>query len=179
MVIAFFLTSHYRSRLPFTEERMAEAAAVVERLRNGVRALDEGIAAPGAGTDPALTRAIVESRTRFFAALEDDLGTPDAFAALFDLVRAGNAAVHGERPGAGQLREARRELVELLDVLGLASVAEAGGPGVPDEVMALLRDREEARAARDFARADEVRDRILTLGWELRDTAEGPQVYPA
>ena len=45
--------------------------------------------------------------------------------------------------------------------------------------MALLRDREEARAARDFARADEVRDRILTLGWELRDTAEGPQVYPA
>jgi cysteinyl-tRNA synthetase len=180
VVLAFFLTSHYRSKLPFTEERMAEAAAVVERLRNGLRALDEAIAAPGEGTDPALTRAIVEARTRFFAALEDDLGTPEAFAALLHLVRAGNAAAaHGARPGADQLREARRELVELLDVFGLASLAEGGPPAVPEAVMALLEQREAARAARDFGRADALRGEIAALGWELRDTPEGPQVYPS
>jgi cysteinyl-tRNA synthetase len=158
---------------------MSEAAAVVERIRNGLRALDEAIAAPGEGTDVGLARAIVEARTRFFAALEDDLGTPEAFAALLQLVRAGNAAAaHGDRPGGDQLREARRELVELLDVFGLASLAEGGAPAVPEAVMALLEQREAARAARDFARADALRAEIAALGWELRDTPEGPQAYP-
>ena len=179
VVLAFFLTSHYRSKLPFTEERMAEAAAVVDRLRNGLRALDEAIAAPGEGTDPALAAAVVEARTRFFAALEDDMGTPEAFAALFELVRAGNAAsVRGARPGADQLREVRLELVELLDVFGLASLADDAAPAAPEAVMSLLAEREEARAGRDFARADALRGEILDLGWELRDTPEGPQVYP-
>ena len=179
VVIAFFLTSHYRSRLPFTEERMAEAAAVVERLRNALTALDRAIAGRGEGTDPELTRAVVESRGAFYDALDDDFGTPAAFAALFDLVRAANRAIAGTTAGAGQLRDARRELLELLDVLGLASIEPAPGPAVPDEVMELLSRREDARAARDFAAADAARDRVRELGFEITDTPEGPQVRPA
>ncbi|HEX2508678.1 MAG TPA: cysteine--tRNA ligase [Miltoncostaeaceae bacterium] len=179
VVIAFFLTSHYRSRLPFTEERMAEAAAVVERLRNALTALDRATAGRGEGTDPQLTRAVVESRSAFFDALDDDFGTPAAFAALFDLVRAANRAIAGTAAGAGQLRDARRELLELLDVLGLASIEPAPGPAVPDEVMELLSAREDARAARDFAAADAARDRVRELGFEITDTPEGPQVRPA
>jgi cysteinyl-tRNA synthetase len=177
-VLAFFLTSHYRSKLPFTEERLRQAGERCDRLRNGLRALARGIDAPGTGVDAGLAAALASARTAFFAALEDDLGTPAAFAAVDDLVRAANAAVEGQRPGAEQLLEVRRELVELLDVLGLASLAEAGGDA-PAEVVELLEQREEARRARDFARADALRDRIRALGFELRDTPEGPQAYPA
>jgi cysteinyl-tRNA synthetase len=154
-VLAFFLTSHYRSKLPFTEERLRQAGERCDRLRNGLRALARGIDAPGTGVDAGLAAALASARTAFFAALEDDLGTPAAFAAVDDLVRAANAAVEGQRPGAEQLLEVRRELVELLE------------------------QREEARRARDFARADALRDRIRALGFELRDTPEGPQAYPA
>ena len=179
VVIAFFLTSHYRSRLPFSEERMEEAAAVVERLRNALVALDRATAGRGEGTDPALTAAVIESRTAFFDALDDDFGTPAAFAALFDLVRAANRAIAGRTAGAGQLRDARRELLELLDVLGLASIDPGRAAAVPDEVMELLGRREDARAARDFAAADAARDRVRELGFEITDTPEGPQVRPA
>ena len=179
VVIAFFLTSHYRSRLPFSEERMREAASVVERLANALRALDRAIPGRGEGTDPELTRAVVESRSAFFDALDDDFGTPAAFAALFDLVRAANRAIAGTEAGAGQLRDARRELLELLDVIGLATIEPGPGPAVPDEVMGLLGRREEARAARDFGAADAARDRVRELGFEITDTPEGPQVRPA
>ncbi|MCU0308004.1 MAG: cysteine--tRNA ligase [Thermoleophilia bacterium] len=179
VVLAYFLTSHYRSKIPFTEERLREAEAVCDRLRNGLRALDRAIAAPGEGTDTGLAQALVAARTRFHDALDDDFGTPGAFAAVFDLVRAVNQAVESAaRPAAGQLQEVRRELTAMLDVFGLGTLDEAG-PVVPDEVMDLLMQREDARGARDFARADEIRGRIRTLGFELRDTPEGPQVYPA
>jgi cysteinyl-tRNA synthetase len=179
VVIAFFLTSHYRSRLPFTEERMGEAAAAVERLANALRAVDRAVPGRGEGTDPELTRAVIEGRAAFFDALDDDFGTPAAFAALFDVVRAVNRAIAGADAGAGQLRDARRELLELLDVLGLATIDPGPRPAVPDEVMELLGRREDARAARDFAAADAARDRVRELGFEIADTPEGPQVRPA
>jgi len=180
VTLAVFLTSHYRSPLPFTEERIADAAAACERLSGGARALARAAGAADGGIDPALAATLLDTRARFFAALSDDLGTPSALAALFDLVRASNGAIERGEAGADQLREVRRELVDLLDVLGLAGLAaEEDGPVVPSEVMDLLALREEARAARDFARADEVREKIVDLGWAVTDTAEGPQVRPA
>jgi cysteinyl-tRNA synthetase len=179
-VIAFFLTSHYRSRLPFSEARMAEAGRVVERLANAVRTLERAMAGrPEEGHDAGLAAAVVTTRRDFFAALDDDFGTPEAFAALLGLVRAANTAAAAPDAGAAQLREARRELVELLDVLGLAGVASGGAPAVPDAVMDLLGEREDARAARDFARADALREEIAGLGFRVVDTPEGPQVHPA
>ncbi|MGD9573138.1 MAG: cysteine--tRNA ligase [Thermoleophilia bacterium] len=179
VVIAYFLTSHYRSRLPFSEERMAEAETVVGRLANALRALDRAIAADGEGHDPDLSRTIVEGRDQFFRALEDDFSTPEAFAALFEMVRGTNRAVAAGLAGAGQLREARRELVELLDVLGLAGIDPGPSAEAPEEVLRLVAEREEARAARDFAGADALRERVRALGFEITDTPGGPQVEPA
>jgi cysteinyl-tRNA synthetase len=179
VVIAYFLTSHYRSRLPFSDERLEDARSVVERLANALRALDRATAGRGDGNDPELRQALVEARAEFFDALDDDFNTPAAFAALFGLVRAANRAIGGDQAGAGQLREARRELLELLDVLGLASIDPGPPAAVPAEVMALLERREAARAARDFAAADAVRDRVRELGFEITDTPDGPQVSPA
>jgi len=180
-VIAFFLTSHYRSKLPFTEERMAQAQAVVDRLANALRTLDEAVDSRAEeGHDPDLSRTVVEGRDQFFRALDDDFGTPEAFAALFEMVRGTNRAAAAGTAGAAQLREARHELAELLDLLGLGRIgAAAAGDAAPDEVMALVRERQEARDARDFARADELRDRIRGLGWDVTDTAGGPRVARA
>ena len=107
VVIAFFLTSHYRSRLPFSEERMAEAEAVVARLGNALRAADRAAEGDGDGHDAELAAAVVDGRGRFFAALADDFNTPGAFAALFDMVRVLNRALADGTAGGRQVREAR------------------------------------------------------------------------
>jgi cysteinyl-tRNA synthetase len=178
-VIAYFLTSHYRSRLPFGDARLSDAQAVCDRLRNALRGLARGIASPGTERDPALTAALVRARREVVEALDDDFSTPGAMAAVLELARVANAAVEGaRRPHAGQLTEVRAELVGLLDMLGLAGL-DAAEDDVPEEVLALVREREDARAARDFARADALRERVLALGFELRDTPEGGRAYRA
>ncbi len=178
VVLTFFLTSHYRSRLPFSPERLADAAAVAARLTNALRTLDRAIrGARDEGHDSDLARAVLDSRTAFSAALDDDFNTPEAFAALFELVRGANAAADARRAGAEQLRGARAQLVGLLDVLGLAGLDPGEEGEAPEEVRELLDQRGAAREARDFARADELRDRIRALGWELVDTPEGTQVF--
>ena len=179
VVIAYFLTSHYRSRLPYSEERLEDARAVVERLANAMRALDRAIASDREGHDPDLARTIVEGRGEFFRALDDDFGTPEAFAALFEMVRGINRAIAAGAAGAGQLREARRELAELLDTIGLGGIDPGPPAEVPEEVLELVRLREEARAARDFAGADALRERVRGLGYEITDTSEGPRVDAA
>ncbi len=87
---------------------------------------------------------------------------------MFDLVAEANRA---EVPGAAEA------VLEMLELLGLESVAEAEG-GADDEAQQLLDEREEARAAKDFERADEIRDRLAELGWEVRDSADGARLVP-
>ena len=106
---------------------------------------------PG-GRDPALEQA-------FRATLDDDFNTPRALALLFDAP-----------PESGQT------VRELLGVLGLGGLA-AADEAPPDQLVELARAREEARAVRDFARADALREEIEAAGWELRDTADGPRLY--
>jgi cysteinyl-tRNA synthetase len=179
-VVAYFMQSHYRSRLPFSDERLGDADAACRRIRNTVRAVDRALVAPGDITDAALAGAVVEARGRFFDAMDDDFGTPGAMAAVFDMVRAINQALERERPSEGQLQEARLELGSLLDMLGLGGLAAVGPPDdVPDEVRELVRRREDARAARDFAEADALRDAITGMGFELRDGPDGPEAIRA
>ena len=179
VVVAYFLTSHYRSKLPFSEERLADARAAVERLRNALRAIDRAMAPGGEGHDPDLTRAVVNGRREFFRALDDDFGTPEAFAALFEMVRGINRATTAGLASPAQLREARHELLDLLDVLGLATIDPGPAGDVPEEVTRLMEEREQARGARDFAAADALRDRIRGLGFEITDGPAGPQATPA
>ena len=178
-VVAYFMQSHYRSRLPFSDERMRDAEAACRRIRNAVRALDRALAEPGDAIDVKLATAAAAARERFIAAMDDDFGTPGAMAAVFDLVRAINQALERGRLPEGQVQEARLDLACLLDMLGLAGLASPGEDEVPDAVRALVEDRQRARADRDFARSDEIRDAILALGFELRDGPDGPEVIPA
>jgi cysteinyl-tRNA synthetase len=104
----------------------------------------------------------------FRAALADDFNTSKAMAEVFELIGEANRE---PVPGAP---EAVRGMLELL---GLESVAEPEGGG-DDEAEQLLDEREDARAAKDFDRADEIRERLGELGWEVRDSADGARLVP-
>jgi cysteinyl-tRNA synthetase len=160
-LIMYFVGGHYRQPLAFSEAALAEAARAVERVRDFVRRLDPG--AP----EPEAMDAYVE---RFFDALADDFNTARARGVLFEWISEGNRRLDaGEQLGPGRLGE-------MLYVLGLEGLLEAGEDAADPEAERLLREREDARAARDFATADARRDELADLGWEVRDTAEGPRL---
>ena len=175
VVLTYFLSSHYRSPLPFNDERLGDAKAQCERIANTLRALRRAIDSPGDGVDPALAAALGAARTGVFEALADDFATPEAFGAMFGLVRVINATLDGERPGIGQLREVHIKLLELLDIFGLATL-DVEDVGIPDAVVALARARDEARAAKDFARSDALRAEIEAQGFTVRDGSAGSEV---
>jgi cysteinyl-tRNA synthetase len=160
-LVMYFAGGHYRQPLAFSEEQLDEAARAVERVRELVRRLDPGAPEPE-GMDGYMER--------FFAALADDFNTAMARGVLFEWVSEANRRLDGgERLGPGGLGE-------MLYVLGLENLLEAEEDETDPEAERLLREREEARAARDFATADARRDELGALGWEVRDTAEGPRL---
>jgi cysteinyl-tRNA synthetase len=158
-VIAYLISGHYRQPLEFSEEALDAAGARVDRIRNFVLDLPE--ADPGGEEEFVAAR-----REEALAALADDFNTPRALGALFELIAEGNRRV---------LSGARDALGEVLPLLGLESLladAEAATP----EARALMEERQAAREAREFERADEIRDRLESLGFEVRDTPGGPRL---
>jgi cysteinyl-tRNA synthetase len=153
-VVLFLISGHYRQPIAFDEEQMGQAVARCERLRNFFREnAEEG--------EPSGERL-----ERFKEALADDFNTPRALAEAFELVGEANRE---DVPGAPA------ELRSMLALIGLESLAEAE-EGADSEAESLLSEREEARAAKDFGRADEIRDRLAALGWEVRDSADGARL---
>ena len=158
-LLMLFCAGHYRQPIAYSTERLLEAQAAVQRVREAGRRL-------GPGPSPPELRSLREA---FFDALADDFNTPKALALLFDWVREANRrtkATGGE------------DLHEMLDVLGLADLLDAGAQA-PPEAVALACERDAARSARDFARADRLRDQLLALGWAVRDGPDGPSLVPA
>jgi cysteinyl-tRNA synthetase len=155
-VVAYLASGHYRQPLAFSDEQLAEAAARVDRIRNYLRDAPDG----------APHEFLADRRQAFLDALADDFSTPQAFAVLFEIVAEGNRR---ELPGA------RGVLEELLPLLGLDSLL-AEEETAPAEADDLLAQRQEARAAKDFDRADSIRDQLAEMGWEVRDEAGGARL---
>jgi cysteinyl-tRNA synthetase len=168
-VVAYLISGHYRQPLAFGAEQMQQAVAQVERLRNFFR--EHPVEGEAGGVPPSLTGGSSgtppASRTEaFLAALADDFNTPRAMAEVFELVGEAN---RGEVPGASEA------VHEMLNVLGLGSLAE-DEDGADAGAQELMLERERARREKDFARADELREELAELGWEVRDSAEGPRL---
>jgi cysteinyl-tRNA synthetase len=180
-VVAYLISGHYRQPLAFGEEQMEESIARVERLRNFFR--DKALGAPvgdsagkqrgGPGDSPTGARSGAAQRLEAFKdALADDFNTPRALAEVFELVGEAN---RGEVDGG----EAAQAVGEMLELVGLSTLTKPDeGVEADHEARQLMEEREAARASKDFGRADELRDRLGELGWEVRDSVEGPSLVP-
>ena len=158
-LIMLFAGAHYRQPMAFDEERLAEAGARVARVRDAVRRLADG-------ESPADMRV---HRDAFFAALAEDFNTAQALGAMFEWIREANR--RSEPVG-------RADLVEMLAVLALDNLAEAADEAGPEE-LALLERRQAARAEKDYAAADRLRDELAARGWTVRDGADGAELVRA
>jgi len=158
-LIMYFCSGHYRQPIEFDEERLTEAAARVQRIREAARGL-----APG--SSPAWSAPL---RDRFLGALADDFNTPEALATVFKWVREANRSA---APVGGE------DLRQMLQILALEGLLHAAEEAVPADVVELSRAREEARAARDWEQADRLRQQLRERGWEVRDGPEGSELIP-
>jgi cysteinyl-tRNA synthetase len=159
-LIMYFLGGHYHQPLEFEPERLEEAKAFVQRIREAARRT-----APG--PSPSWGDSL---RDEFFDALARDFNTPAALASLAETVRETNRA-------SGPVGDAT--LREMLSVLALENLLDVSTPEPPAEVRELSDARERARAGRDWAEADRLRETLRSLGWEVRDGPDGPELLPA
>ncbi|BEO84230.1 cysteine--tRNA ligase [Serratia marcescens] len=164
----FLMSGHYRSQLNYSEENLKQARTALERLYTALRGTDAN-AAPAGGE---------AFEARFREAMDDDFNTPEAYSALFDLAREVNR-LKGEDMAAASGMAA--ELRKLANVLGLLQQEPEqflqGGAQVDDgevaEIEALIKQRNEARTAKDWALADAARDRLNEMNIVLEDGPQG------
>lgn len=166
------ITPHYRSTIEYSDSVLDEAVATYRRIESFVHRVVQRTGGVELG----------EPAADFAAALDDDLSTPQAMAAVHNAVRDGNAALdRGDDPTA---RRAAASVRAMMDVLGLDPLssqwAETSGANdaarraLDELVEAMLQQRQRARAERDFATADLVRDRLQACGIAVEDTPDGP-----
>ena len=125
------------------------------------------------GTDTALAAKCEEARTKFKTAMDDDLNTPDALAAIFDLVKDINTL--SDASDKATLETAAKTFDELTGVLGLLYNRKKTD-AIPAEVTALVEERAAAKKAKDWGRADAIRAQLTEMGWSVTDTAQGPKI---
>ncbi|KJG07568.1 cysteinyl-tRNA synthetase [Photobacterium angustum] len=163
----FLMSGHYRSQLNYSEENLKQARSALERLYTSLRGLDTSVEAAGGE----------EFIARFKEAMDDDFNTPEAYSVLFDMAREINRLKTDDVATASALGARMRELADVLGLLSQEPEAFLqGGAGEDDnvaEIEALIQQRLDARAAKDWAAADEARDKLLAMGIILEDGAQG------
>ena len=170
----FMLSAHYRSPLNFSAELMESSKNALDRIKNAVSNLGyiSGAAKDGdmSEAEKAALAEVNGFETKFDEAMDDDFNTADAIAAIFELVKYANSNVSSENTKAfvGAVRD---EIIKLCDILGL--IVEEKEELLDEEIEKLIEERQAARKAKNFARADEIRNELLEKGITLLDTREG------
>ena len=168
----FMLTAGYRMPLNYTVDLIESCKNSLERLYTCRENLDFTLSKGNFGTDESLKEKAAEAKQKFCTAMDDDLNTPDALAAVFDLVKDINTLSAASSKAA--LEAGAAAFDEITGVLGLMYNRKA--EEAPDEVKQLVEERAAAKKTKDFARADALRAKITELGWNVMDTAKGPQL---
>ena len=168
----FMLSAHYRSPLNFSAELMEASRNGLERILTAVDRLRTLNVQGEACTEEENEQMKVFDAlvAKYEAAMEDDFNTADAISAIFEMVKAAN--IHVTETSTAAFRDQiLSEIVRLCDVLGIKT--EKKEELLDDEIQALIDERQAARKAKNFARADEIRDELLAKGIILKDTREG------
>jgi cysteinyl-tRNA synthetase len=167
------LSSHYRKQLNFTWTGMEQAEEALRRLVDFLGRLDTVTAGDA---HASVQEAVSTARNKFSVAIEDDLNTAAALAAIFDLAREVNAAIDAQEIGTADVRTVRSAIDDFDRVLGIIALrrAEDAKPPVPvEEIERLIEERQAARRRRDFAAADRIRQELAERGILLEDNPTG------
>ena len=159
----FFLSSHYRAPLLYTEANVAGQERALERLKNAVR--------PASAASVGSTIDASPAKAQFVEAMDDDFNTPRALAAMFGLAR----EINRRKDEGADVLGAQDTLRELSGILGISLDETAETSGAGPFVQMLVNVRTELRAARQFDIADSIRDRLSDLGVTIEDTPEGTE----
>ncbi len=169
----FMLSAHYRSPLNFSAELMEAAKNGLDRIITAVDNLDHLLESAGdtSSKDESSIREDVKSYVnKFEEAMDDDFNTADAIAAVFELVKYANSNITSDNSKA-VIAEVNDTIVKLCDVCGI--IARPEKEMLAEDIEKLIEERQAARKAKDFAKADAIRDELLAKGIILEDTREG------
>ncbi|MEI9896629.1 MAG: DALR domain-containing protein [Chthoniobacter sp.] len=148
----------------------------MESARASLKRIDEWVEriTAQAGSTPPEPTPFSACADKFFAALDEDLNISGALGPLFDLIRESNSALDRGELAPAHAAQLLADWRKIDSVLGFEREAAA----IPAEVLALVEQRQQARAAKDWKKSDELRDSILALGWVVKDTKDGPKLTP-
>lgn len=170
----FMLSAHYRSPLNFSADIMEASKNAYERIVTAADRLKELSSAAKAEDlteeESGRLEEMKQFRVKYEEAMDDDLNTADALAAIFELVKFANTEVT-ENSSKTFVDRVLQEIRELCEIQGL--IVDRKKESLDDEIEAMIAERQAARKAKDFARADEIRDELLAKGIILEDTREG------
>lgn len=165
----FMLASHYRSPINYSEDSLVQAKSSLERIYNCKETLEFKLSVTTNNNDENIDFS--EFKIKFEKAMDDDLNTADAIAVIFDLVRVLNAELAKENPSKITLNAGKTMLNELCAVINLG--LNDKNNDIDTEIEILIAKRNEARANKDFALSDKIRDELLEMGIILKDTPQG------
>ena len=164
------ISAHYRTSLNYNDDSLTSAASAIARIDAFVAALStrSAITTGDADADQRASALAETSWSRFTTAMDDDLAVPEALAALFDLVRDGNRLLDANCSGAGA-----QALIAVLEKINAVLAVLPDRAALPAGAEALLAERIAARAAKDWARSDALRDELASLGVLIDDGRDG------
>ncbi|HIU47691.1 MAG TPA: cysteine--tRNA ligase [Candidatus Fimadaptatus faecigallinarum] len=175
----FMVSAHYRSPVNFSKEMIEQARSALERMYtardNWLFLLDHAPERELNADETALMERARNAVERFDEAMDDDLNTADAVGVIFELIKDGNTSLNADSARAA-IKGMLDTLKELTGVLGIMS---RESDAVPDDIKALVEQRVQARAAKNWAESDRLRDLITERGFVLEDTPQGPKVRRA
>jgi cysteinyl-tRNA synthetase len=187
-VVRFYLLStHFRSQMEYSRERLENAEKALERLINACRSLDErlGCLSAGASVSTAAGRSLVEAakqaRTQFLEAMDDDFNSAGAVGYLFDLIKTYNVLLDEDEAAVSQSKEGLEAvwttLAQFDRILGLFKKGlPRSQEDIPAEIQALREERDKAKKEKNFQRSDELRKQIFDAGFVILDTHSGSTV---
>jgi cysteinyl-tRNA synthetase len=167
----YFLNTHYRGPIGYSDTALLEAAASLKRLHNTYSAL-EAAKSSASGTDDAL-ELVGKARADFIAQMDDDFNSRAAIAVIFDLVREINRLLAEGKLSASGVRKTLTFLEETDQVLGILPSTSNGQEELDGVIQIMIEVRKELRKRKAYDLADMIRDRLVAVGIQLEDSAEG------
>jgi cysteinyl-tRNA synthetase len=162
----FILQTHYRSPIDYGKESVRESERALQRLKE----LRKRLELPAKGKDKKIAESADALKKAFTEQMDDDFNTPNAVSAIFDFIREANSLIDAGSESPESVKHALAVFDELTGVLGLGLKEKVE---IPHEIAGIVKQREEARKAKDWAKSDELRNKAATMGFRLLDNKDG------